>query len=491
MGIQSLGVGSGLALDDLVTQLIEAERAPKEERLNEREETLDATISAIGSLKSKVDEFQDAVEELKNDYNLNAREPQIDHPTEPEEGKTGPFTVEASTSALEADYEIAVKQLATGSTHTSADSIFTSTSDTVVTTDTTVTFGFELSTTKSFSIDFTASMSLSDYVNAINNSADNIQDDGTTPLVTAILLDTGNVGPKVIYKSQITGDGDHLVVDGGGNSELQALATTNAGGAETLTRTKDAKNAIAYIDNIQVESSTNEFENVIPNVSFEVHEVSEAGTDVDGLASSKLTIGNDKDGLKSKIQDFIDSYNSLIDEIKRLTRYGESELEDDGALAGDFMVRGLQNGIANVLTTSVSGNSLGSIFNFGLSFDNDGKLEISAVDEFGIGSGDERLDDALEDNFDEVADVFTNSTNGVAKSLYDFLYEYTTFGGLLRDRESELKDEKDLLADEREAFELRMLSFEQIQRNKYIALDKTVSSLNNTGNALFAALGGI
>ena len=38
MTIQSLGVGSGLDLDGLVQQLISAERQPKEERLNEKEE---------------------------------------------------------------------------------------------------------------------------------------------------------------------------------------------------------------------------------------------------------------------------------------------------------------------------------------------------------------------------------------------------------------------------------------------------------------------
>lgn len=502
MGIQSLGVGSGLALDDLVTQLIEAERAPKEERLNEREETLDATISAIGSLKSKVDEFQDAVEELKNNYNLNAREPTIDHPTSLEEGETGPFTVEASTSALEGSYKISVAQLAAGTEYRTADGEFSSTTDTLYTgADTTVSFSFATSS-DSFSVDVTSGMTLQQYVSAINNSEDNIQSDGTTKLVNAILLDTGTAsGPKIIFESLITGNGDDLrIVNDSDAAELTSVTShssalaadqdlsTNAGTNAPVA----AVNAQAYVNNILVESSTNEFENVIPNVSFEAFEVSETdASTATGFAASSVTIGNDKEGLKSKIQDFIDSYNSLIDEITRLTRYGESELEDDGALAGDFMVRGLQNGIANVLTTSVSGNNLGSIFNFGLSFDDDGKLEISAVDEFGIGSGEERLDDALEDSFDEVADVFTNSNNGVAKTLYDFLYEYTTFGGLLRDRESELKDEKELLADEREAFELRMLSFEQIQRNKYIALDKTVSSLNNTGNALFAALGGI
>ena len=502
MGIQSLGVGSGLALDDLVTQLIDAERAPKEERLNEREETLDATISAIGSLKSKVDEFQDSVEELKNDYNLNAREPSIDHPTEPEEGETGPFTMEASTSAIEGDYEIAVAQLASGTEYRTADSAFSSTTDTLYTgADTTVTFNFATSS-DSFSVGVTTNMTLQEYVNAINSSEDNIQDDGTTKLVNAILLDTGTAsGPKIIFESLITGDGDDLrIVNDSDAAELASVTSHSSALAadqdlSTNTGTNApvaAVNAQAYVNNILVESSTNEFENVIANVSFEAFEVSETdASSATGFAASKVTIGNDTEGVKSKIQDFIDNYNSLVDEITRLTKYGESELEDDGALAGDFMVRSIQSGILNALTTTVSDNSLGSVFNIGLSFDDDGKLEISAVDEFGIGSGEERLDDALENSFDDVADLFTNSTNGVAQTLYDFLYEYTTFGGLLRDRESDLEDEKDALADEREAFELRMLSFEQIQRDKYIALDKTVSSLNNTGNALFAALGGV
>ena len=47
MTIQSLGVGSGLALDDLVTQLLSAEREPKEKRLNDKEEKIEAEISVF------------------------------------------------------------------------------------------------------------------------------------------------------------------------------------------------------------------------------------------------------------------------------------------------------------------------------------------------------------------------------------------------------------------------------------------------------------
>ena len=51
------------------------------------------------------------------------------------------------------------------------------------------------------------------------------------------------------------------------------------------------------------------------------------------------------------------------------------------------------------------------------------------------------------------------------------------------------KDDKDQIADDRERFELRMVSYEQILRDRYLNLDQTVARLNQTGSALLAALG--
>ena len=75
MTIQSLGVGSGLALDDLVQQLLSAERQPKENRLNEKEERIEAEISGLGQIKSKLSNFKDAVDKLRSDNDINGREP--------------------------------------------------------------------------------------------------------------------------------------------------------------------------------------------------------------------------------------------------------------------------------------------------------------------------------------------------------------------------------------------------------------------------------
>ena len=189
----------------------------------------------------------------------------------------------------------------------------------------------------------------------------------------------------------------------------------------------------------------------------------------------------------NKKLDFVDNYNGLIDEIGRLTRYGESSLEDDGALAGDSLLRGMQSGLAKIVSENVSNSSLGGLFRLGVELDKDGKLEIGSSD-FGLGSGEERLKDALEDNFDDIAKLFTDENEGIAVRIYNFVDEFSSSDGLISLREKSAKESRENINSAREALELRMISFEQTVRSKYVNLDKTVAQLNQTGSALFAAL---
>ncbi len=485
MTIQSLGVGSGLDLDGLVTQLIAAERKPKEDRLNAKEESLDAEISGLGQLKSKMSDFLDSVDELRSDFNLKGREPTIDNPDENVE----PFTAEASNSALEGSYEVAVKQLAGGSRIETADAVgggFSSTSDVVSASAGDLTFKIG-ATSDSFTINVTAGMTLQELRNAINSSDNNFG-------VNASIIDTGTTdgGAKLVFSSDTTGTGNDLVIVNDNNiADLDRVSTTDSTETSTfLSPVLSARNAQATIDGIEVESSTNEFENTIENVSFEVSSTSSLAADGVTFLSSTLKIGTDTEGLEKKIRDFVDNFNNLSKEIDTLTRYGESELEDDGALAGDFMVRGIQQGLSSIIGSNVSASALGGLFQIGVELNQDGELEIGSSNDFGVGSGEDRLKAALEDNFDEIATLFTDADEGIAANLYTYVKEYTTFSGLIATRERSANDEKDQLADEREQFELRMLSFEQILRDRYLNLDQTVARLNQTGSALLASLGG-
>ena len=476
MTIQSLGVGSGLALDDLVQQLLTAERQPKEERLNAKEERIEAEISGLGQIKSKLSDFKDAVDELRSHNGINGREPTITNPSEDNDV----LSAEASNSALRGSYEVVVEQLAAGSRITTDAGAFTSSSDPVLTSGT-GSLTFDVGGSKSFTIDVTAGMSLTALREKINNSDENFG-------VTANIIDTGTgAGPRLVFSSSETGDGNDLVITNDtGAAELDRLSTTGGTNNISAANIESARNAIAYIDGIEVQSSSNEFENTIQNVSFEVNEVSPKDAAGDFLAT-KLSIGYDKEGLDKKIRDFVDNYNALIDEIKTLTRYGESELEEDGALAGDSLLRGIQSGLASIVGDNVSSSALGGLFQIGIEFDDDGKLEIGSTD-FGLGTGEDRLEDALEDSFDEIAKLFTDPDEGIATRLYEFSKEYTSYSGLISLRERAAKDDREDLYDQRETLELRMLNYEEILRDKYLNLDQTVAQLNQTGSALLASL---
>lgn len=485
MTIQSLGVGSGLALDDLVTQLIAAEREPKQNRFDRKEESLDAQISGLGQLKSKMSDFLDSVDELRSDNNLQGREPTITNPDE----NTEPFTAEASNSAVKGEYQIAVTRLASGSrieTANAVDGGFASNTSSVLSAGSgSLTFKIG-STGDSFDVNVTAGRTLQQLANDINSNENNFG-------VNASIIDTGTVdgGAKLVFSSTTTGDGNDLVIVNNDDlADLNRVATTDSTEANTyLTPVLAAQNAQATIDGIAVESDTNKFENTISSVSFEASTVSTKDA-LGDFQTSRLKIGFDTEGLDKKIRDFVDNFNALSKEIDTLTKYGTSELEDDGALAGDFMARSITSGLSSIIGSNVSSSALGGLFAIGVELNQDGELEISATDNFGIGSGEDRLKEALEDNFDDIAALFTDSEEGIASRLYDYTKEYTTFSGLLSTRERSVKDEKDQLSDEREQFELRMLSFEQVLRDKYLNLDQTVARLNSTGSALFAALGG-
>lgn len=486
MSIQSLGVGSGLDLEALVTQLLDAERKPKQDRLDAKDETLDAEISSLGKLKSKMKDFLDSVDELRTDTALKGREPTITNPSDNVE----PFTAEASNSAVEGSYKIAVSQLASGSrieTAKAVDGGFSGTSSPVLTSGSgSLTFKVP-STSDSFSINVTAGMTLQQLSSAINQNSANFG-------VTSSIIDTGTAsgGAKLVFSSSTTGEGNDLVIVNDNDlAELNRVSTTNS--AESLSYLSpvvSAQNAKANIDGIDVESTTNEFKNTIANVSFEVSEVSELEGDAVTRKKSTLKIGFDTEGIDKKIRDFVDNFNALNKEMTALTKYGLSDLEDDGALAGDFMIRGIQQGLASIIGSSVSSSSLGTIFQLGIEFNEDGDLEIGANDKYGFGSGEDRLKDALENNFDEISKLFTDEDSGIGARLYDYVKEYTSYSGLLTSRERSVKDQKDLLADEREQFELRMSSYEQILRDKYLGLDQTVAKLNQTGSALVAMLNG-
>ena len=102
--IQSLGVGSGLDIQSLVQQLVQAEGAPAQSRISKEASRLGTDISALGTLKGALATFQGAVAPLKNSTTLNA--------LSAASSSTDTFTASADATASAGSYSIEVTQLA-------------------------------------------------------------------------------------------------------------------------------------------------------------------------------------------------------------------------------------------------------------------------------------------------------------------------------------------------------------------------------------------
>ena len=70
--ITAPGIGSGLDINSLVSQLVAAEGQPKALRYDQQEAGFQAEISALGQLKSALSEFAESLTKLAELVDLRA-----------------------------------------------------------------------------------------------------------------------------------------------------------------------------------------------------------------------------------------------------------------------------------------------------------------------------------------------------------------------------------------------------------------------------------
>lgn len=114
--VSSLGARSGLDTEGIVSATLEAERVPKQNRLDQQEGRLQVELSAVGEMRSVLSKLQDAAEKLTEGSLFTAMKASV---KQPESGDV--VTVESTEDAGTGSFDISVMQLAKGSRAVSAD----------------------------------------------------------------------------------------------------------------------------------------------------------------------------------------------------------------------------------------------------------------------------------------------------------------------------------------------------------------------------------
>ncbi|QUI63001.1 flagellar filament capping protein FliD [Pseudoalteromonas sp. A22] len=461
--ITSAGVGSGLDLESIIKASVDAENVPKMQRFAAKQESLKVELSSVGEVKSAISKLKDTIEKLADIDNFGKRIANIRQPDGAEIISVTP-TSDISTG----NFKIAVEQLAQGSRAVSADGAFAS-ADAVVSASG-GTLSFSAGADKSFDLEVTAGMTLAELRDAINASDTNFG-------ITANIINTGDpdVGSKLVFTSNVSGDGNDLVITSD-TAELDAIetydATTNPSGGMVIADADKAQDAIITVDGLTVNSDTNTFKDAVQDMTIRALEVSPEDTSGTKL-TAKLDVDYDRESVTKLVDELITNYNNLVGMIGLQTRVGKP-------LNGDASMRALSDQLVSTLgSTLTDAGPFESVFDMGLGVNKEGYLEKSSL----VRS----LNEAMDDNYDDIGTAFAGE-NGVAKKLEELLGNYVDSDGLMKQRETSLNAQLDDLEDDVINHQERIKSFEASLRQKYAGLDVLIAQMQQTQSYLGAQL---
>ncbi|WP_248626357.1 flagellar filament capping protein FliD [Natroniella acetigena] len=211
----------------------------------------------------------------------------------------------------------------------------------------------------------------------------------------------------------VTGSGDFTVESDTRENHLLDLTD------ETDDRLlRKAQGSIAKINGLTVEADSNQLDEAVEGVTFHLHQETP-----EDEGPTTIDVEIDKEGIKEAIEDFVEGYNELVDLMdlysnpRRTSDTKELDDEDEGAeevieggiLQGESQLRNLQSRLYNsvimpVDDVGVDGQTR-SLSQFGIQLQDDGRLEIEDSRSWG-----QTLDDAIENNLDELRELFTRES---------------------------------------------------------------------------------
>jgi len=216
--------------------------------------------------------------------------------------------------------------------------------------------------------------------------------------------------------------------EGGGTLNFGAISMVTEGCSMQVAAGEDAE---IVVDNVTITNASNTIKDVIAGATLNL--VGE-----DSSTTVTLKVERDLASIKSKIQDMVDAYNTIMEYINTQSTYDEDTEEVGGILFGDGTLSTIKSELINTVTKTVTGAS--SDYNklalIGITLDvvdtDEGeynRLNL-VIDDDGADGND--LMDYLETNFDDVRKLFIASGSSPYSNLTYVGHTDDTEGGVYK-----------------------------------------------------------
>ena len=375
--VNTLGAGSGIDVKALAQSLVDAEKTPKKERIDEKIAKTEAKITGYGAVKFALSELKNAFAKINDASDFNSIKPSNTQPSA--------FGVTASSTAEAGSYSIEVVRTALAQRTASSNFADRAT---------------PLNGGTAFKLNLT--------VGGVSKGDINVTTATPAGMVSAIN------GAKLGVTAQLinTGSGFNVVVTGETGAAKNFSLTSDDGtatgnnpkvpvtGVSFATSLQTATDANFKVNGLTVTRGTNTVNDVIEGVTLDLF----AST----TGAARLDLNRDTAGIKDNIKGLVTAYNDFEETLKVLGDRA-SEVEDfGGALAGESLLQSVRNQVRALVTntSTMPGTNIRAARDVGLSLDRFGKLNLDEA----------KLDTALQNNFTQVSTMFTAGTNN--KSIY-------------------------------------------------------------------------
>ncbi|MEY4752286.1 MAG: hypothetical protein RJA44_2096 [Pseudomonadota bacterium] len=453
--ISSIGLGSGLDANAIITQLMAIEKQPLTQ-MQTAATKLQDTLSSYGKVQSYVSALRDAAASLAGSSQWGQ--------VATTSGDSTVFSAAPSTSTTQAtpgSHSVTVDKLASGQTLFSKT--YASANDVVGGGSLTITIG-GVGTVIPIDANPGTLASIRDQINAAGIS-----------VKASIVTDTS--GARLIMRSTATGasqsftvsvadnDGDNT--DAAGLSLLGYPPTAIGAPTEVMTQAQPAQDASVTVDGVPVSWSTNTLTDVIQGVSLKLNKVS--ATPID------LTVAQDTTSIKKSITDFATAYNNLAKYLTDQTSYNAAT-KTGALLQGDSAVNALRTQMRSIVMDTFGGASatFTRLAQIGLDPQTDGTIKINST----------KLDTALT-NPTAVQTLFAATDASGQANLQGFGVRLKAWGdtllgldGAITTRTNSLQTQIRANTKQQDDFNTRMTAVEKRMRAQYTALDTQMSKLN-------------
>ena len=351
--LSSLKIGSGLNTTQIIDAIVDAERAPKADLISRSKEKKTVELSGLGQVKLDFDKLNQKIGLLSGNTGLSTTN----------SGSSTTLAISDNSKAGAFSHQIEITQLANA--HTLVFGGFSS--ETSILGTGTITFDFGTWSGGSFSANSTRLSKKID-IDASNNTLVGLRDaiNSQEMQVVASILKTGNNSYSLMLKSD-EGSANAMRLTTIESPSGSGLSSISYSSFDNTIETVAASDASFTIDGTTITRDKNTISDLIDGVTMTLKSTTSSAETISAAYDSEVA--------ESAVESLVNEINSLQTSLTTLSQRGVNGAEA-GPLAGDPLVRTLQNRIKAYTTTALSGfdNSNKYLAEFGVKTQKDGSL---------------------------------------------------------------------------------------------------------------------